>query len=105
MAQIPNIKLELHPSMFDLLMTVLAYNAANAPVESVRSGAKDLMEKRMRFTRLYMSKDGEQYASLCMYENEAEEMIWQLLLPAALNYDVSEEYHKKLKVGSRSDPQ
>ena len=38
--------------MFDLLMTVLAYNAANAPVESVRSGAKDLMEKRMRFTRL-----------------------------------------------------
>ena len=56
MAQIPNIKLELHPSMFDLLMTVLAYNAANAPVESVRSGAKDLMEKRMRFTRLYMSK-------------------------------------------------
>jgi len=73
MAQIPNTKLELHPSMFDLLMTVLAYNAANAPVESVRSGAKDLMEKRMRFTRLYMSKDGEQYASLCMYENEAEE--------------------------------
>ena len=91
--------------MFDLLMTVLAYNAANAPVEGVRSGAKDLMEKRMRFTRLYMSKDGEQYASLCMYENEAEEMIWQLLLSAALNYDVSEEYHKKLKVGSRSDPQ
>ena len=43
MAQIPNTKLELHPSMFDLLMTVLAYNAANAPVESVRSGAKDLI--------------------------------------------------------------
>ena len=63
------------------------------------------MEKRMRFTRLYMSKDGEQYASLCMYENEAGEMIWQLLLSAALNYDVSEEYHKKLKVGSRSDHQ
>ena len=41
MAQIPNIKLELHPSMFDLLMTVLAYNAANAPVESVRSGANN----------------------------------------------------------------
>ena len=58
MAQIPNIKLELHPSMFDLLMTVLAHNAANAPVESVRSGAKDLMEKRMRFTRLYMGKGG-----------------------------------------------
>ena len=41
MAQIPNIKLELHPSMFDLLMTVLAYNAANAPVESVRSEGLD----------------------------------------------------------------
>ncbi|WP_337653163.1 hypothetical protein, partial [Clostridium sp.] len=69
------------------------------------SGAKDLMEKRMRFTRLYMGKGGEQYASLRTYENEAEEMIWQLLLTAALNYDVSEEYHKKLKVESRSDPQ
>lgn len=94
MAQIPNTKLELHPSMFDLLMTVLAYNAANAPVESVRSGAKDLMEKRMRFTRLYMSKDGEQYASLCMYENEAEEMIWQLLLSEELERTTKNGYDR-----------
>lgn len=57
MAQIPNTKLELHPSMFDLLMTVLAYNAANAPVESVRSGAKDLMEKRLTAQRQILRKD------------------------------------------------
>ena len=33
--------------MFDLMMTVLADNAANAPYESVRLGAEDLMEKRI----------------------------------------------------------
>lgn len=103
MAQMPNIKLELHPSMFDLMMTVLADNAANAPMEDVRSGAQDLMEKRMRFTRLYPGKDGEQYASLRMYEKEAEEMIWQLLLSAALKFEVSEEYHKNLKHGGGHD--
>lgn len=97
MAQIPNIKLQLHPSMFDLMMTILADNAANAPMEDVRSGARDLMEKRMRFTRLYPGRDGEQYASIRMYEQEAEEMIWQFLLAAALRYEVREEYHRKLK--------
>jgi len=39
-------------------------------------GAKDLMEKRMRFTRRYPGEDGESYASLLMYDSEAAEMIW-----------------------------
>jgi len=85
--------------MFDLMMTVLADNAANAPYESVRLGAEDLMEKRMRFSRLYPGTGGDSYASVRMYEKEAAELIWQLLLSAVGKYDVSEEYHKKLKNG------
>ena len=99
MAQIPLVKLEVHPSMFDLMMIVLADNAANAPYESVRLGAEDLMEKRMRFSQLYPGAGGDPYASVRMYEKEAAELIWQLLLSAVGKYDVSEEYHKKLKNG------
>lgn len=99
MAQIPPVKLEVHPSMFDLMMTVLAENAANASYESVRLGAEDLMEKRMRFTRLYPGTGGAPFVSIRMYEKEAAELIWQLLLSAIGKYNVSEEYHKKLKNG------
>ena len=51
MAQLPNVKLQIHPSIFDLMMTILERNAASEDVP-VRSNALDLMEKRMRFTRL-----------------------------------------------------
>ena len=81
MAQLPNVKLKVHPSMFDLMMAVLERNAAeDVPT---RTNALDLMEKRMRFTWLYPGKDGEQYASIQMYESEAAEMIWQLLYACA----------------------
>ena len=52
MAQLPNVKLKVHPSMFDLMMAVLERNAAVEDVPT-RNNALDLMEKRMRFTRLY----------------------------------------------------
>ena len=55
MAQLPNVKLQIHPSMFDLMMAVLERNAASEDVPT-RSNARDLMEKRMRFTRLYFTE-------------------------------------------------
>ena len=61
--------------MFDLMMIVLADNAANAPYESVRLGAEDLMEKRMRFSQLYPGAGGDPYASVRMYEKEAAKLI------------------------------
>ena len=80
MAQLPNVKLKIHPSTFDLMMAVLEDNAASAADERDRMNARDLMEKRMRFSRLYPGKDGQEYASVQMYESEAAEMIWQLLI-------------------------
>ena len=98
MAQLPNVKLKVHPSMFDLMMAVLERNTAAEDVPT-RNNALDLMEKRMRFTRLYPGKDGEQYASVQMYEDEAAEMIWQLLSACAWMYPLEKEYHKELKHG------
>ncbi len=79
--------------MFDLMMSVLEWNAAD---ERTQRGAKDLMEKRMRFTRLYPGEGGEPYASILMYDSEAAEMIWQLLMACAGNYEVTREYSREL---------
>ena len=98
MAQLPNVKLQIHPSMFDLMMAVLERNAASEDVPT-RGNARDLMEKRMRFSRLYPSEDGGQYASVLMYESEAAEMIWQLLYACAGAYPLEKEYSKGLKHG------
>ena len=98
MAQLPNVKLKVHPSMFDLMMAVLERNAAAEDVLT-RNNARDLMDKRMRFTRLYPGKDGEQYASIQMYESEAAEMIWQFLYACAGVYSPDKEYSKELKHG------
>ena len=98
MAQLPNVKLKVHPSMFDLMMAVLERNAAAEDVPT-RNNALDLMEKRMRFTRLYPGKDGEQYASVQMYESEAAEMVWQLLYACAGMYLPKKEYSKELTHG------
>ena len=84
--------------MFDLMMAVLKRNTAAEDVPT-RNNALDLMEKRMRFTRLYPGKDGEQYASVQMYESEAAEMVWQLLYACAGMYLPNQEYRKELTHG------
>ena len=99
MAQMPPVKLRVHPSTFDLMMAVLEHNAASADDERTRRDAGDLMEKRMRFTRLYPGRNGQQYASVQMYEDEAAEMIWQLLYACAGMYLPKKEYSKELTHG------
>ena len=103
MAQFPNVKLNVHPSMFDLMMAVLEDNAASAADERDRMNARDLMEKRMRFSRLYPGKDGQEYASVQMYESEAAEMIWQLLIACGGTHQPKKEYSKELKRGGGHD--
>ena len=84
--------------MFDVMMGVLAHNAASED-DQLCNGARDLMEKRMRFTRLYPGEKGEEYASIRMYEREASEMIWQLLCGYLGFYLPEKEYSKELKHG------
>ena len=96
--QLPNVKLQLHPFMFDLMMSVLAENAATAPDDYTRKAAENLMEKRMRYTRLF-HEDGDDFASVRMYDSEASQMVWQLLVGAARYYDTKKEYSKELTGG------
>ena len=84
--------------MFDLMMAVLENNTAVEDVPT-RNNARDLMDKRLRFTRLYPGKDGEPYASIQMYESEAAEMVWQLLYACAGVYPLIKEYSRELKHG------
>ena len=100
---LPPVKLKIHPSMFDLLMAVLEDNAQYATLEADRNHAKDLMEKRMKYTRIYTNETGV-YASLRMYETEASEMIWQLLIAAVGSVEASKEYSKKLMGGETDVP-
>ena len=100
---LPSVKLIIHSTAFDLLMAVLEDNALNAPNESDRANAKELMEKRARYTRFYTDESGI-CASLRMYETEASDMIWQLLLAAVGNVKVRREYSKDLMGGDANVP-
>lgn len=98
MAQMPNVKLQLHPSFFDLLMTVLEKNTWSAD-EGTRSGAKDLMEKRMRYSRLYGEPGKSEYVSMRMYDSEASEMVWQLLTACVDSYEPEKSFSQDLRRG------
>ena len=93
---LPPVKLQLHPTVFDLMMTVLEDNAENAPDEQIRAKAAALAKNRMQYTRIYPGSDGEEYANIHMYETEAAEMIWQLLVAASAHYAVTKEYSTEL---------
>lgn len=98
---LPPVRLQMHPSMFDLMMTVLENNAGNAPDGDIRRNAKNLMDKRMKYTR-FCPGNGDGYVSVRMYESEAAETIWQLLLACAEHCEVAREYSKELDGGDSS---
>ena len=102
MAQLPNVKLNVHPSMFDLMMAVLERNTAAEDVPT-RNSAQDLMEKRMRFSRRCCGVGGKPYVSMWMYESEASELIWQLLYACIGACEVEKEYSAELKEGGEGD--
>ena len=102
MAQLPNVKLKVHPSSFDLMMSVLERNAAAEDVPT-RNSAQDLMEKRMRFSRLCPGRSGTPCVSIQMYESEAAEMIWQLLYACSGFYQPEREYSAGLKAVGEGD--
>ena len=102
MARLPNVKLNVHPTMFDLMMAVLKRNTAAEDV-STRNNAQDLMEKRMRFSRRCCGVGGKPYVSMRMYESEASEMIWQLLYACIGAYEMEKEYSAELKEGGGGD--
>ena len=80
--------MKLNSDNFDLLMTILEVHDAH-----------DLMDKRMRFSRLCTGPEGQDYVDIFMYESEAVEMIWQLLFAAADADMAVNDYHSRLQRG------
>ncbi len=99
MAQLPPVHMKLNPDNFDLLMTILAVHAEEQEVPGLSNDAHDLMDKRMRFSRLCTDLEGRQYVDIFMYEDEAVEMIWQLLFAAADADMAVSDYHSRLQKG------
>ena len=99
MAQLPPVHMKLYPDNFDLLMTILAFHTGEREVPGLANDAHDLMDKRMRFSRLCTDLDGRQYVDIFMYEDEAVEMIWQLLFAAADADMIVGDYHSELQKG------
>ena len=97
MAQLPSVHMKLNPDNFDLLMTILAIHAEKRDVPGL---ANDLMDKRLRFSRLCTDLGGWQYVDIFMYESEASEMIWQLLFAAADADMEVRDFHSRLQKGS-----
>lgn len=99
MAQLPPVHMKLNPDNFDLLMTILAFHAEEREIPDLANDAHDLMDKRMRFSRLCTNLEGQEYVVIFMYENEAVEIIWQLLF-AATDADMAvSDYHSRLQKG------
>ena len=99
MAQLPPVHMKQNPDNFDLLMTILAVHAEEQEVPGLSNDAHDLMDKRMRFSRLCTDLEGRQYVDIFMYEDEAVEMIWQLLFAAADADMAVRNYHSELQIG------
>lgn len=99
MAQLPPVHMKLNPDNFDLLMTILAFHTEERVVPGLANDAHDLMDKRMRFSRLCTNLEGQEYVDIFMYENEAVEMIWQLLFAAADADMAVSDYHSRLQKG------
>lgn len=99
MAQLPPVHMKLNPDNFDLLMTILAFHAEEQEIPGLANDAHDLMDKRMRFSRLCTNLEGQEYVDFFMYENEAVEMIWQLLFAAADADMAVSDYHSRLQKG------
>ena len=99
MAQLPPVHMKLNLDNFDLLMTILAFHAEKQEIPGLVNDAHDLMDKRMRFSRLCTNLEGQEYVDIFMYENEAVEMIWQLLFAAADADMAVSDYHSRLQKG------
>ena len=99
MAQLPPVHMKLNPDNFDLLMTILAFHTEEREVPGLANDAHDLIEKRMRFSRLCTDLNNKKNIKINMYEEEAVEMIWQFLFAAADADMAVCDYHSRLQKG------
>ena len=99
MAQLPPVHMKLNPDNFDLLMTILAFHTEEREVPGLANDAQDLIDKRMRFSRLCTDLDRRQSVDIFMYEDAAVDLICQFLFAAADADMAVSDYHSRLQKG------
>ncbi len=85
-------------------MTILEVHAEERDVPGLANDAHDLMDKRMRFSRLCTGPEGQDYVDIFMYESEAVEINPQLLFAAADADMAVNDYHSRLQGAVFDEP-
>ena len=83
----PPIKLTLDESFFNLMLEVLSNNE-KVNVDQTDLRAKKLKEKLLKYPRNFENEDNVKLVSIGFFPNEASEMIDQLLVYLAVNYEI-----------------
>lgn len=94
---LPPVKLEIHTSWFNLLLSLLHDHAKNNPYEEYREMAKRLIEHFVTYGNAFTDSDNASCVDLRMYPNEAGDTIWLLLLTLCRHYETNRDYSAWLK--------
>ena len=96
--KLPPVKLNLSAADFNLLLTALEYVASFLPEGALKKNLESTIRKKLQYARLCADEEGQKYVRLYLYESEAADMIWYLLL--ALDIEVTKDFTRDLKPGS-----
>ena len=83
----PPIKLKVDKSFYNLIIEILSSNE-NVNADDVDKRAKKLKEKLLKYPRIYNDEDRD-IVSMGFFPGEASDMIDQLLVYLAVNYEIS----------------
>lgn len=83
----PPIKLTLDESFFNLMVEVLSNNE-KIEVDQTNIRAKKLKDKLLKYPRKFKNDDNVKLVSVGFFPKEASEMIDQLLVFLAVNYEI-----------------
>jgi hypothetical protein len=94
----PGIKILLSAGSFNLLIQILKDNIADEYAsEGYISEAEDFIAKINRYCQLYTDKDGQEIVDIRLFDEEAEDLIYQLLFKCA-GLQPTADYFTELKI-------
>lgn len=93
----PNIKLSVHESWFNVLITALTENAKVKAFPHIAEDANALIDKLMKYSRPFIDNDNLDCVDIRFFPDEASKMIWQLLIGCSNSREASEDFYARLK--------
>ncbi len=99
MAHLPPVRLDIHSSWFNLLLTALHEQAHNNPYEEYRAMAEKLIKKCMTYGTPFIDGNEASCVDLRLYSKEASDTIFLLLMTLCDHCDWVHDYSVELGVG------